>query len=163
MTTYAADPTVVPERYRSAVVAHIMVPDADAAISFYRQAFGAVEEFRLAGPDGRIPHAEIRIAGSVLMLGDISEGPFAAPAELAGTSVALHLFVPDVDSLVERAVAAGAELVREPADQFHGDRNAVLRDPFGHLWVFLTHLKDLSEEEVVRGFHAATAPESPAA
>ncbi|MEU8465578.1 VOC family protein [Streptomyces sp. NPDC029003] len=163
MTTYEADPTVVPERYRSAVVAHIMVSDADAAIAFYRQAFGAVEEFRLALPDGRVPHAEIRIAGSVLMLGDTSEGPFAAPAELNGTSVALHLFVPDVDALVDRAVAAGAQVVREPADQFHGDRNAILRDPFGHLWVFLTHLEDLSEEELVRSFHEATAQQSPAA
>ncbi|MGW0363017.1 VOC family protein [Streptomyces sp. NPDC002990] len=84
------------------------------------------------------------------MLGDTSEGSFTAPSELGGTSVALHVFVPDVDALARTAVAAGAELVREPADQFHGDRTAILRDPDGHLWVFLTHLEDVSEEELTR-------------
>ncbi|MER6516185.1 VOC family protein [Streptomyces sp. NPDC001553] len=150
MTTHEAVETVVPERYRTAVVPHVMVADAAAALSFYRQAFGATEEFRLAHPDGGIMHAEVRVGGAVLMLGDVSEGPFAAPPELGGTSVALHVFVPDVDALVKTAVAAGAELVREPADQFHGDRNAILRDPFGHLWVFLTHLEDMSGEELER-------------
>ncbi|MFG2983695.1 VOC family protein [Streptomyces sp. NPDC048258] len=48
------------------------------------------------------------------------------------------------------AVAAGAELVQEPADQFHGDRTAILQDPSGHLWVFLTHLEEVSEEELKR-------------
>ncbi|WP_330334197.1 VOC family protein [Streptomyces sp. NBC_00536] len=152
MTTHEAAQTVIPERYRTAVVPHIMVSDAAAALSFYGRAFGAVEEFRLDRPDGGVLHAEIRIAGAVLMLGDTSEGPFVAPDGLGGTTVALHVFVPDVDALTAAAVAAGAELVREPEDQFHGDRNAILRDPFGHLWVFLTHLEDLPEGELERRF-----------
>ncbi|MFF3860249.1 VOC family protein [Streptomyces sp. NPDC002209] len=138
----------VPERYRTAVVAHVMVADAAAALSFYGRAFGAVEDFRLDHPGGGVLHAEIRIGGAVLMLGDTSEGPFTAPSELGGTSVALHVFVPDVDALARTAVAEGAELVQPPADQFHGDRTAILRDPFGHLWVFLTHLEDVSREEL---------------
>ncbi|MFF4488756.1 VOC family protein [Streptomyces sp. NPDC001544] len=142
---------IVPQRYHRSVVPHIMVSDADAAIAFYATAFGAVEEFRLAHPQGGILHAEIRIGESVLMLGDVSEGPFTAPAALGGTSVALHVFVPDVDELAKRAVTAGAELVQAPADQFHGDRTAILRDPYGHLWVFLTHLENPSEEELLRG------------
>ncbi|MCY0936634.1 VOC family protein [Streptomyces sp. H34-S4] len=150
MTTHETVQTVVPERYRSAVVPHIMVSDAARALSFYEQAFGAVEEFRLGHPDGGVLHAEIRIGGAVLMLGDVSEGPFTAPSELGGTSVALHVFVPDVDALAQKAVAAGAELVQAPEDQFHGDRTAILRDPFGHLWVFLTHLEDLPEGELER-------------
>ncbi|MER5727190.1 VOC family protein [Streptomyces sp. NPDC002138] len=154
MTTHEAVQTVVPERYRTAVVPHIMVSDAAAALAFYAEAFGAVEEFRLASPDGGVLHAEVRIGGAVMMLGDISEGPFAAPTALAGTSVSLHVFVPDVDALTRTAVAAGAELVREPEDQFHGDRTAILRDPFGHLWVFLTHLEDLPEGELERRFAA---------
>ncbi|MCJ1676842.1 VOC family protein [Streptomyces sp. APSN-46.1] len=149
MTTHEAV-QIIPERYRTAVVPHIMVADAAAALSFYGQAFGAVEEFRLPGPEGGVMHAEIRVGGAVLMLGDTSEGPFVAPTALGGTSVALHVFVPDVDALARTAVAAGAELVQEPADQFHGDRTVILRDPFGHLWVFLTHLEDLSEEELGR-------------
>ncbi|MFE9798151.1 VOC family protein [Streptomyces goshikiensis] len=150
MTTHDAVRTTFPERYRTSVVPHIMVSDAAAAISFYTAAFGAVEEFRLGHPTGGVMHAEIRIGGAVMMLGDVSEGPFTAPPSLGGTSVALHVFVPDVDALTRTAAAAGAEVVREPEDQFHGDRNVILRDPFGHLWVFLTHLEDVSAEELAR-------------
>ncbi|MFI6144162.1 VOC family protein [Streptomyces sp. NPDC051109] len=88
-------------------------------------------------------HAEVRVAGAVLMLGDVSEVPFTAPSALGGTSAALHVFVPDADALVRTAVAEGADLLQLPADQFHGDRTAVLRDPFGHLWIFLTHIEDV--------------------
>ncbi|MBT2405382.1 MULTISPECIES: VOC family protein [unclassified Streptomyces] len=149
MTTHEAV-QIVPERYRTAVVPHIMVADAAAALDFYGRAFGAVEDFRLDAPGGGIMHAEIRIGGAVLMLGDVSEGPFTAPTTLGGTSVALHVFVPDVDALARTAAAAGAELVQEPADQFHGDRTAILRDPFGHIWVFLTHQEDISAAELER-------------
>lgn len=146
----------IPERYRTAVVPHIMVADAAGALDFYVRAFGAVEEFRLAGPDGGVLHAEIRIGGAVLMLGDTDAGGgFTAPTALGGTSVALHVFVPDVDGLVRTAAAAGAEVLWEPADQFHGDRTAQLRDPYGHTWIFLTHLEDLSGEEVERRLAAA--------
>lgn len=153
MTTHQAVETAendIPVRYRTAVVPHIMVADAAAAIDFYVRAFGAVEEFRLDGPEGGVLHAEIRIGGAVMMLGDTSEGPFSAPPSLGGTSVALHVFVPDVDALARTAAAAGAELVQEPADQFHGDRTAVLRDPSGHLWVFLTHLEEVSREQMAQ-------------
>ncbi|MEU9039063.1 VOC family protein [Streptomyces sp. NPDC048352] len=146
-THHEASP-VVPERYRTAVVPHIMVTDAAEALSFYVRAFGAVEDFRLDAPGGGVLHAEIRIGEAVLMLGDAAEAPFASPAELGGTSAALHVYVPDVDALVRTAVAAGAELLQEPADQFHGDRTAHLRDPSGHLWVFLTHLEDVSGAEL---------------
>lgn len=148
---------IVPARYRSAVVPHIMVADAPAALSFYVRAFGAVEDFRLERPGGGVLHAEIRIGDAVLMLGDgDSDGAdpggdlFTSPAALGGTSVALHVYVPDVDALARTAVAAGAELLQEPQDQFHGDRTAILRDPSGHVWVFLTHREDLSEEELAR-------------
>ena len=149
MTTHEAVQTV-PERYRTSVVPHIMVADATAALRFYERAFGGVQEFRIDHPEGGVLHAEMRIGEAVLMLGDTSEGPFTAPSTLGGTSVALHVFVPDVDALARTAVAAGAELVQEPADQFHGDRTAILRDPFGHLWVFLTHLEEVSREELNR-------------
>jgi PhnB protein len=147
--------TVVPERYRLAVVPHIMVDDAAAAIDFYRRAFGAREEFRIDAPGGGILHAEIAVGGSVLMLGDASTeeaegGDFVAPGRLGGTSVTLHVFVPDVDALAQRAEAAGAEILQPPRDMFHGDRTVVLKDPAGHMWVFLTHLEDISQEELQR-------------
>lgn len=142
--------TTVPETYRKAVVAHVMMDGAADAISFYRTAFGAEELFRIADVDGKIVHAEISIQGSTIMLGD-AEGPvFAAPTSIGGTTVGLHVFVDDVDALAERAVAAGAELLQPPADQFHGDRTAILRDPHGHVWVLLTHVEDVSPEEIAR-------------
>lgn len=142
--------TVVPEAYRNAVVAHIMIDGAAAAIDFYAEAFGAEELFRLGRPDGRLAHAEVRIQGSTLMLGDAEPPVFRAPDPAAGTTVALHVFVDDVDTLTRRAVAAGAELLQPPTDRFHGDRTAILRDPFGHVWIFLTHLEDLAPAEIAR-------------
>ncbi|GGS95527.1 glyoxalase [Planobispora rosea] len=149
-------PTEIPERYHYAVVPHIMVDDAAAAIDFYRRAFGAREDFRVDAPGGGVLHAEISIGRSVLMLGDASvdeaeAAAFAAPASLGGgTSVTLHVFVPDVDSLAERAEAAGAEILQPPKDMFHGDRTVILKDPSGHIWVFLTHIEDVPEDELRR-------------
>ncbi|MFI9215847.1 VOC family protein [Streptomyces werraensis] len=151
----------IPARYRYAVVPHIMVDDAAAAIDFYRRAFGAQEDFRLEAPGGGVLHAEITIGRSVLMLGDASvkeaeDASFTAPAFLGGgTSVTLHVFVPDVDALAARAEAEGAEVLQPPTDMFHGDRTAILRDPSGHLWVFLTHLEDVGEDELRRRLAAA--------
>ncbi|MFJ9885200.1 VOC family protein [Streptomyces sp. NPDC091287] len=142
--------TAIPETYRNAVVAHIMVDGAADAIDFYTRAFGAEELFRLGGPDGRIVHAEVKIQGSTIMLGD-AEGPlFSAPTAVGGTTVGLHVFIDDVDALARQATAAGAELLQPPADQFHGDRTTMLKDPYGHIWVFLTHLEDLTPDEVAR-------------
>ncbi|MFD9789351.1 VOC family protein [Streptomyces sp. NPDC059070] len=142
--------SVVPETYRNAVVAHIMLDGAARAIEFYTRAFGAVELFRLDGPEGRVLHAEIKIHGSTVMLGD-AEGPvFGAPTAVGGTTVALHVFVEDVDAVAHRAAAAGAEILQPPTDQFHGDRTAIVKDPYGHVWIFLTHLEDLTPEEVAR-------------
>ncbi|MFC8625719.1 VOC family protein [Streptomyces anulatus] len=142
--------TAIPETYRNAVVAHIMVDGAANAIDFYTRAFGAEELFRLDGPDGRIMHAEVKIQGSTIMLGD-ADGPlFSAPTAVGGTTVGLHVFVDDVDALARQATAAGAELLQPPADQFHGDRTTMLKDPYGHIWVFLTHLEDLTPDEVAR-------------
>ncbi|MEU6212111.1 VOC family protein [Streptomyces sp. NPDC047023] len=166
-----SDPTAraeVPDRYRRAVVPHIMVDDAAAAVDFYRRAFGAREDFRIDAPGGGVLHAEISVAGSVLMLGDAgteeaetassaSFASFASPASLGGgTSVTLHVFVPDVDALAERAEAAGAQILQPPTDMFHGDRTVVLRDPSGHLWVFLTHLEDVPDEELRRRLAASS-------
>ncbi|MDT6985411.1 VOC family protein [Streptomyces lusitanus] len=153
----------VPERYHYAVVPHIMVDDAAAAIDFYRRAFGAREDFRLEAPGGGVLHAEITVGRSTLMLGDASvkeaeNASFTAPAFLGGgTSVTLHVFVPDVDALAARAEAEGAEILQPPTDMFHGDRTVILRDPSGHLWVFLTHLEDVSEDELGRRLAAASA------
>ncbi|MCK2142633.1 VOC family protein [Streptomyces sp. WAC00276] len=118
----------VPAAYRHAVVPHLLVDDADAALAFYERAFGAEPRFRLDGDEGEVVHAELTVAGAVLMLGD-ARGDLRSPAALGATPVILHVYVPDVDALTARATAAGAELLEGPADQFHGDRTAMPATP----------------------------------
>lgn len=143
--------TVIPEHYRYAAIPHIMIDGAADAIEFYAAAFGAEELMRISRPDGRILHAELRIGASVVMMGDV-EKPFVAPNVAGGTTVGLHVYVEDVDALHERAVAAGANSMQPPTNMFHGDRTIVLRDPYGHIWIFLTHMHDVPIDDlVVRG------------
>ncbi|WP_436737571.1 VOC family protein [Streptomyces sp. BBFR102] len=144
----------VPAPYRHAVVPHLLVDDAEAALAFYERAFGAEPRFRLDGAEGEVVHAELTVCGALLMLSD-ARGDLRSPAALGATPVILHVYVPDVDGVTARATAAGAELLEGPADQFHGDRTALLRDPFGHLWIFLTHLEDLTPEQIAERLAAA--------
>lgn len=141
----------IPKGLEERIVPYLMVKGAAEAIDFYKNAFGATERYRLEMPDGGIGHADIVINGAVVYLADAPddmEGDAANPSKLGGTSVLLHQYVADVDSIAARAVAAGGELVRPPADQFYGDRSAVIADPFGHQWSFHTHVRDVSEEEM---------------
>ncbi|MBI3197716.1 MAG: VOC family protein [Rhodospirillales bacterium] len=115
--------------------AHATVHDAKAAIAFYAKAFGAVEQFRLSEPSGKVGHAEIKIGDSLLMLND--EYPdFGAksPASVGGSPVAFRIEVPDADAAVERAVKAGATVVRPVQDEFYGDRMGMVACPFGYRW-----------------------------
>ncbi|GLZ50092.1 glyoxalase [Actinomycetospora sp. NBRC 106375] len=139
--------TIAPQRYTATVIPHVMVDGAREAMAFYRQAFGAEELFTIDAPDGSVVHAEMSIGSSVFMLGD-ADAPFAPPGP-PGSTVGLHVYVPDVDDLASRAADAGAEVLQEPTDMFYGDRSVMLRDPFGHLWVFLTHHDDLSIDDIV--------------
>jgi PhnB protein len=139
-----------PARYRDAVVPHIYVDDAAHGIAFYARAFGAEELFRIAGPDGKILHAEISIAGSVIMLGDPDGKLYAEPKTLGRTSAGLHLFVDDNAAFLRRAVVAGAREVQPPTEMFYGASSASVQDPFGHVWVLLTWKEDLSPAEMER-------------
>lgn len=138
----------IPVRYKYAVIPHAMVKDAAAAIEFYKSAFGALELFRLALPSGQIIHAELKIGESVFMVGEASP-PFSSPSATNPSSVGLHIYVKNVDAISEKAVAAGAEILQPAQDMFYGDRQTMLRDPFGHIWVLLTHLENLTEAEIV--------------
>lgn len=139
-----------PDRYRNAVIPHIYIDGAARAIEFYARAFGAEELFRIAGPGGKILHAEVSICGSVIMLGDPDDRLYAEPRALARTTAGLHVFTDDNAALLRRAVDAGAEQVRPPTDMFYGANSASLRDPFGHIWVLLTWKEDLSPVEMER-------------
>jgi PhnB protein len=139
-----------PERYRNAVVPHIYVEGAAHAIEFYERAFGAVELFRIARPDGSIVHAEISICGSVVMLGDPDDRWYGEPRRLGRCTAGLHVLSADNRSLFLRAVEAGAEAIQPPTDMFYGASSASVRDPFGHVWVFLTWKEDLAPAEMER-------------
>ncbi len=139
----------IPDRYRYAVIAHIMVDGAAAAIDFYCEALGAKELFRILSPDSKIIHAEIQIEQSVVMVGDAA-GPFSAPSTLGGTTTGLHVYVSDVDSLSAQALRAGAVELQPPQDMFYGARQSMLKDPFGHVWILLTAQERLTPEEILQ-------------
>jgi PhnB protein len=138
----------IPTGFEGAVP-YLAVKGAADAIEFYKKAFGAVETMRMAGPDGRIGHAEIKIGGAQIMLADEHpEIDFLSPQTLGGTPVLIHLYVEDVDALAKQAEAAGATVLRPVATQFYGDRSGQFTDPFGHRWNFATHVEDVSPEEM---------------
>jgi PhnB protein len=131
------------------ITPHLAITDVAAALDFYATAFGARERLRLTMPDGTIAHAETVIGdGGLVTLGAaIPDYQLSAPDPDGFVQVAITLFCDDVDALYERALTAGAKTVSEPADQFHGDRTASVRDPFGHKWIFGQHLRDVSPAE----------------
>jgi len=129
----------------------LIVRDTRNAIAFYQRAFGARELFHLVNPeDGSIGHAELLINGSVLMLGEESEGQRLSPLSLGSSTVQICLIVDNVDQWVEQAAQAGATVLRPPEDQFYGHRCANLRDPFGHLWMIAQEIEKMSPEEMQR-------------
>jgi len=138
--------------------AYICVPDVAAAIDFYSRVFGARELFRLTEPGGRIGHAELDFDGTTLMLAEeYPEHGIAAPDPEAPSSVTLHIHVDDADALVDRAVAAGATLVRPPQDAFYGERSGVVRDPFGHRWLIGHSIEEVDPDEMQRRYDAIGA------
>jgi PhnB protein len=141
----------VPEGYH-AVTPYLIIRGANQAIDFYKQAFGAVEVFRMADPSSnKIGHAEIKIRDSHLMLADeYPEMGFVGPEAVGGSPVSLLLYVDNVDVTFQKAIAAGAKAVKPVEDQFYGDRSGTLRDPFGHVWTVATHKEDVSFEEMKR-------------
>ena len=140
----------IPPGYAS-ITPYLIVQGGAAAVEFYKKAFGARQKVRIDLPDGRIGHAELRIGDSLIMLADEAPQHNAhSPASIGGTPVGIHLYVPNVDAVVERAVAAGATLERPVKDQFYGDRSGSLKDPYGHRWHVATHKEDVAAKEIRR-------------
>jgi uncharacterized glyoxalase superfamily protein PhnB len=138
----------LPAGYHSVTPA-IIVRDAAAAIDFYKRAFGAEELNRMAGPDGSIMHAEIRIGDSLIMLGEENEQwGTRSPLSTNGVHGSLHLYVEDADASFERAIEAGATVRYPLEDAFWGDRYGKVTDPYGHEWGIATRVKNLSDAEM---------------
>ena len=144
----------IPDGYEG-ITPYLICRNAEAAIDFYKRAFGAEELFRIGEP-GMVGHAEMKIGNAIFMMAD--EHPqmgVVSPQTVGGSSVSLYIYVEDVDAFTEKAVAEGLEVLKPVADQFYGDRSGHFKDPFGHLWGFATHKEDLSPEELNERAQAA--------
>jgi PhnB protein len=133
----------------TAVTPHLVIAGAGKALDFYVRVFGATEDYRLAGPDGKVAHAQIRIGGAPIMLGEEAPdwGAFS-PKSLKGSPVAIHLYVDDVDGFMAKAEKGGAKITSPAADMFWGDRYGKLEDPFGHRWSVATFVREVGPEEM---------------
>ena len=140
----------IPEGYPR-VTAYLIIDGAEAAIEFYRQVLGATERMRMPAPGGKIGHAELQLGDSVIMLADEApEMGQLSPRNIGGSPVTLSVYVEDVDSAFDRAVSAGATVLRPVENQFYGDRAGQFEDPFGHRWSIATHVEDVPPDEMER-------------
>ncbi|RYD21722.1 MAG: VOC family protein [Verrucomicrobiaceae bacterium] len=138
----------VPNGMRT-VTPHLVCAGAADAMEFYKKAFGATENMRLAGPDGKLMHGCISIGDSMVMLVDeMPDCGCMGPKSIGGSAVTIHLQVEDADALYDQAVKAGATATMPVADMFWGDRYGIVTDPFGHNWSIATHVRDLTPEEI---------------
>ena len=138
----------IPDGYHT-VTPYLVVRDVPRLMEFLRQAFGATELIRAPRPDGSIMHAEVAIGDSRVMMGE----PPASSPPMPGC---VHLYVVDTDALYHLALQAGATSLREPTDQFYGDRMAGVQDPVGNQWWIATHTENVSPAELAR--RAAAQP-----
>ncbi len=146
----------IPDGWNS-LTAYISVKGALDAIEFYKNAFGAKETGRLTMPDGSIGHAELEIGDSKIMLAEEDEQwGNLSPQAIGGSPVSLCLYVEDVDAVFAKALEAGATVTGEMVvkDQFYGDRTGGITDPFGHKWSIMTHIEDVSFEEMQKRMSA---------
>ena len=138
------------------VTPHLICAGAAEAIEFYKNAFAAVEMFRLPMPDGKIMHASVRIGDSMVMLVDeMPDWKALGPNALGGTPITIHLQVANVDVVFAQAVKAGATVKMPVTDMFWGDRYGMVTDPFGHSWSIATHVRDVSHEEMEKASREA--------
>ena len=145
----------IPDGYHTATP-YLIIGGAGDAIEFYKKAFGATELFRFPTPDGKVGHAEIKIGDSPIMLADeFPEMGYKGPQTLGGSPVSIMIYVEDVDTIFNQAVAAGAAIKEAVSDKFYGDRLGTVTDPFGHVWHISTHKEDVSMEEMQKRAQAA--------
>ena len=131
------------------------------AIDFYKKAFGATEEFRLVEASGKVGHAELRIGGAMVSLSDeYPDYGCLSPQSIGGTPVKFQLYVPDVDAAIERAMAAGALLLRPLRNEFYGDRTATVTDPFGYSWQLASRIETVAPSEMQARWDRAMAGKS---
>ena len=138
----------IPEDYPR-VTPYLIIDGASDAIDFYTKVLGAQERMRMPGPAGKLGHAELQLGNSVIMLADeFPDMGAAGPKSVGGTPVTLHVYVEDVDSVFDNAVASGAKEIQAVENKFYGDRSGQFEDPFGHQWNVASHVEDVPPEEM---------------
>ena len=137
---------------RPSLTAGVCYRDAKAALQWLEEAFGFEPLMVVVNKDGSIGHSEMRFGDSMIFVGGEWDVDHKSPASLGGKNTqSLHLQVDSgLDALFARAVKAGAKPLREPADQFYGERSAMVADPEGHVWSFGQKLRDMSFDEMAR-------------
>jgi PhnB protein len=144
----------IPEGYEG-ITPYLICKNAEAAIDFYKRAFGATEVLRMGKP-GMVGHCEMKIGNRIFMLADeFPDMGAVSPETIGGTSVSMYIYVEDVDSFTDKAVAEGLKVLKPVTDQFYGDRSGAFEDPFGHHWGFATHKEDLTPAELQQRAAAA--------
>jgi PhnB protein len=132
---------------------YLRATSAESAAAFYTAVFAAREKFRLVEPSGRIGHLELDIGGTILMLSDeFPEFDIHAPDPAAPAGFCIHLHVDDADAMIDKAVAAGARLIRPAQDHFYGERSGTLRDPFGYDWLIGHSIEQIEPAEMQRRY-----------
>ena len=133
----------IPDGHRT-VTPYLTVRGAAKVIEFLKQAFGAeIADDPIKRPDGTIMHAQVKIGDSRVMIADESEMAKATPSSL-------YLYVPNVDSVYQRAIKAGGTTIMEPTDMFYGDRSGGVKDPSGNSWFIATHKEDVAPQELAK-------------
>jgi PhnB protein len=150
--TAPARPNPIPDSYRR-VTPCLTVHGAGKALEFYAAVFSAAERMRFPGPGGTIAHAEIQIGDSVVIVED--EDPQRGtkappPGGLPGSPASLFIYVEDADAVIARAAELGATVQRPAENQFYGDRDGHIIDPFGHGWTVASHVEDVAPDEMMR-------------
>jgi len=149
----AVDP--IPSDYPR-VCPYLIVDGAADAIGFYTRVFGATERMRMPGPEGRIGHAELQLGDSIIMLADAyPEMDIRGPKDIGGSPISMTVYVADVDATFTAALGDGASSVQPVEDKFYGDRAGQFEDPFGHRWSVMSHVEDVTPEEMQRRAGAA--------
>ena len=139
----------IPKTYPR-VMPYLAIAGAADAIAFYKEVFGATERMRMPAPDGKIGHAELQIGDSVVMLADeFPDMHHVGPKRLGGSPVTLTMYVENVDAVVAQATAKGAKILQAVENKFYGDRAGQIEDPWGHRWSVMTHIEDVTPEEMM--------------
>lgn len=141
-TTYATAAKPIPDGFHT-VTPFVIVEDARRLLDFIKKAFHGETNFIMDGPDGKVMHATMKIGDSLVMVADAMDRFPAMPSML-------YLYVDDVDTVYQKAIKAGGQSLREPTNEFYGDRSAGIKDSWGNQWWIATHIEDVEDEELKR-------------